>query len=296
MNKSNDRKKPASTKRAASGKSRPRKSPATKRRHNEVASGQWPVASETNLSSPAVGQESPPCDEVASGQWSVVSNQQSAVSVQPSVISNLLPALQPPLPVDEHPHFDKPRVVRYLDARGCINDCDLLLRRAEACPSSQAIAAGGRSIYSHAAMAGWWNDNLMCLEVVEHHGGRARHLSGYIEENPGSWDVFETNPDCRWPFFNAYDALDAMIKLTRVRYGWRNLFRASLSHMPIVRLFVAPPLFDERDDGSAFCSQAVSRALRAGGVDPVPFLADCATEPGDLARSSFFRYRFTLVP
>jgi hypothetical protein len=31
-----------------------------------------------------------------------------------------------------------------------------------------------------------------------------------------------------------------------------------------------------------------------GGVDPVPHLADRLTEPADLARSPFFRYRFTL--
>ena len=32
-----------------------------------------------------------------------------------------------------------------------------------------------------------------------------------------------------------------------------------------------------------------------GGVDPVPHLADRLTEPADLARSPFFRYRFTLA-
>ena len=42
--------------------------------------------------------------------------------------------------------------------------------------------------------------------------------------------------------------------------------------------------------------EAVSRACRRGGVDPVPNLADRLTEPGDLARSAFFGYRFTLLP
>ena len=37
-------------------------------------------------------------------------------------------------------------------------------------------------------------------------------------------------------------------------------------------------------------------AMRAGGVDPVPNLADRLTEPGDLARSAFYEYRFTLLP
>jgi len=33
-----------------------------------------------------------------------------------------------------------------------------------------------------------------------------------------------------------------------------------------------------------------------GGVDPVKHLADRLTEPADLARSPFYKYRFTLVP
>jgi hypothetical protein len=33
-----------------------------------------------------------------------------------------------------------------------------------------------------------------------------------------------------------------------------------------------------------------------GGVDPVPDLANRETEPADLARSPFYRYRFTLAP
>jgi hypothetical protein len=33
-----------------------------------------------------------------------------------------------------------------------------------------------------------------------------------------------------------------------------------------------------------------------GGVDPVENLPDRLTEPADLARSPFYRYRFTLLP
>ena len=53
---------------------------------------------------------------------------------------------------------------------------------------------------------------------------------------------------------------------------------------------------EQRKDGDPpFCSEAVSIAVQAGGVDPVPTLADRYTEPGDLARSLFFHYRFTLA-
>jgi hypothetical protein len=73
--------------------------------------------------------------------------------------------------------------------------------------------------------------------------------------------------------------------------------RAVASWLPVVRWLVRP-VTDDRANGAhpPFCSQAVAIACRAGGVDPVPNLADRLTEPGDLARSPFFRYRFTLVP
>jgi hypothetical protein len=65
-----------------------------------------------------------------------------------------------------------------------------------------------------------------------------------------------------------------------------------------VRLAYHTDTDDDQLDGRAvFCSEAVSRADRlGGGVDPVPNLADHDTEPGDLARSDFYRYQFTLEP
>jgi len=86
-----------------------------------------------------------------------------------------------------------------------------------------------------------------------------------------------------------------MIRFTGTRYGWWNLAKAALRHMPIFRLFVRANTNDEANGSPPFCSNAVAAACRAGGVDPVKMLADAATEPGDLARSPFYRYRFTLV-
>ena len=88
-----------------------------------------------------------------------------------------------------------------------------------------------------------------------------------------------------------------MIGITGKRYGWLSLFRAALLHLPVFRFLVQPDTDDlETPRWPPFCSQAVSMADREGGVDPVPNLADRLTEPGDLARSSFYRYMFTLVP
>jgi hypothetical protein len=87
-----------------------------------------------------------------------------------------------------------------------------------------------------------------------------------------------------------------MIEITGRRYGWWSLLWVAMVHLPVVRLLVRPDTDDSANGSLPFCSQAVARACRAGGVDPVPNLADRLTEPGDLARSVFFRYRFTLFP
>jgi hypothetical protein len=71
-----------------------------------------------------------------------------------------------------------------------------------------------------------------------------------------------------------------------------------LLHLPLVRWLMTAHLDDAAPDGRPpFCSHACAMADRqGGGVDPVPHLADRFTEPADLARSPFYRYRFTLLP
>ena len=80
-----------------------------------------------------------------------------------------------------------------------------------------------------------------------------------------------------------------MIAITGRRYGWLNLLGRRLLHLPLFRFLVHARRGRRRDvDWPPFCSQAVSMACRAGGVDPVPNLADRLTEPADLARSAFY--------
>lgn len=182
---------------------------------------------------------------------------------------------------------------QYTDARREIHDADLLLFRRRS-RLTRLIAVAGRSEYVHAAMAGWWKQRLMCVEMTNG-GGRAQLLSNIVEQWPGAIDVYRANADRRR--FSRERALHAMIGITGTRYGWLNLFRAALLHMPVFR-FLAQPSADDSvaSNDPPFCSQAVAMADRAGGVDPVPNLADRLTEPGDLARSAFFEYRFTLIP
>ena len=187
--------------------------------------------------------------------------------------------------------MEKTTLVHYSDARPEIRDADLLLFRRGG-RFARLIAVAGRSGYVHAAMAGWWKDRLMCVEMTAG-GGRAQLLSNLVRRWPGAIDVYRANVGRRR--FSRKAALGAMIDITGRRYGWGNLLRAAFLHLPVFRFLVAPETDDAAGGGVPFCSQAVATADRAGGVDPVPNLADRLTEPGDLARSKFYAYRFTLI-
>lgn len=187
--------------------------------------------------------------------------------------------------------MNKPIPKNYIDARRDIRDADLLLFRRRN-RLTRLIAVAGRSEYVHAAMAGWWNGRLMCVEMTSC-GGRAQLLSNIVRRWPGVVDVYHANAVHRR--FSRRRALLAMIGITGRQYGWMNLCRAALLHLPAFRFLALPDTNDlEHSTWPPFCSQAVAMADRAGGIDPVPNLADRLTEPGDLARSAFYEYRFTL--
>lgn len=185
------------------------------------------------------------------------------------------------------------RLVRYPLVRGQIRDSDLLLFR-----SSGAIAVAGRGLHVHAAKAAWWEEDLFCLETRWLVGSRAVTLSSQVARFPGRIDVFEVNPDCRWPTYNRRGAVRFMRRLAGQPYGYGGLLTAALRHLPLVRWFVRREVDDQTaSHRPPFCSQACAMADRlGGGVDPVPQLSDRLTEPADLARSPFYRYRFTLLP
>jgi hypothetical protein len=196
---------------------------------------------------------------------------------------------------------------RYLHARRLIQDADLLLfRRSPGSAIGKAIATSGRSEYTHAAKAAWWRCNmpsvLLCVEVREFFGGRAVTLESQVQAYPGLIDVYSPQVECqRTAAGERYSRMGAaayMFRFTGQPYGYRAIARAAGAYLPGVRLFYRTDTDDEQiDDRAVFCSEAVSRADRlGGGVDPVPNLADRDTEPGDLSRSDFYRYQFTLEP
>jgi hypothetical protein len=186
----------------------------------------------------------------------------------------------------------QPRLLPYAEARGRIRGGDLLLFRRSGRLAGLLIGAAGRSVYCHAGMAAWWGRRLMALEMVQFRGGRAVLLSNLVARQPGRIDVYQANA-AGLPF-DRRRAVEQMKEFTGRDYGWRALLWCGLWHVPLVRLLLRPGDNDRANGSPPFCSMAVARAVRAGGVDPVPNLADRLTEPADLARSGFYRYRFTL--
>jgi hypothetical protein len=185
--------------------------------------------------------------------------------------------------------------VNLSDVAAEIRDGDLLLFRGRGF-IARLIGVAGRSEYTHAGRAVWWGNDLFCCEVRELRGGRAVTLESQVRKHPGAIDVFEVNPSARWREFKRRGAVRYIRRLAGCDYGYRGVLLAALRHLPVWRFLVSPDSDDKRiAEQPPFCSQACAMADRlGGGVDPVPELADRLTEPADLARSPFYRYRFTL--
>ena len=185
--------------------------------------------------------------------------------------------------------------VNLSEVTGQIKDGDLLLFRGRGA-IARLIAVAGRSDYTHAGRAVWWGNDLFCCEVRELKGGRAVTLASQVAKHPGLIDVFEANPGARWREFDRRGAVRYIRRLAGCDYGYRGVWLAALRHLPVWRLWMRADGDDRRVAAQPpFCSQACAMADRiGGGVDPVPHLADRLTEPADLARSPFYRYRFTL--
>lgn len=184
---------------------------------------------------------------------------------------------------------------KYKECCNEILDSDLLLYRKRG-----VISTYGRGVHSHAGKAAWWNGRLFSLEVSGFHGGRAVLLESQVRRYPGRIDVFRTNPNNRWAHYKRDDAIRVMQTFAGCNYGYWNVIRTGVTHLPLIRFFLTPKTNDactlDLLNEPPFCSQACAVADRVGGgVDPIPYLADHFTEPADLARSMFYEYLFTVI-
>lgn len=183
------------------------------------------------------------------------------------------------------------RIFRKFDA--CKHDLwngDVLL-----VPRDGLVSIAGRGSFAHAAMLVWWRGQPMVCEFREWHGARAVTLVSQVASQP--IDVFRVEPR----YHDAAErAADIMVRKLGRHYAWHHIAAAALLHLPFVRIFARPdtdadPLEESRLP--EFCSEAIANAWHvASGVDPVPQLRHRYTEPNDLARTTFFRYRFSIKP
>ena len=211
-------------------------------------------------------------------------------------------------------------LVPYHEAMNHIQEADVLLVRGKGL-ISWLIKRYGSGVHSHAAMAHWDGDNLECVEFREFRGGRSVSMKTQVESHPDNIDVFRPMHRIRYSDFSCWpensenrsvkvefkneeheatfeeatakEVTDTMLELTGLPYGWKNFVKLGKHYLPFCRL--APQNIKDEEPNEVFvCSTAVTYAYRKNYIDPVPYLADSATTPADLARSPLFRYQFTI--
>lgn len=179
----------------------------------------------------------------------------------------------------------------YSQARSTIQDGDVLLFRGRGLVS-WLIRSYGRSPYSHAAMALWVGNVLLCLEIREFKCGRAVTLSSQVRKYSGRIDVYRPSSYYR---YDGAGAAVAMLRKCGSEYGYWGVVVAWLRHLPFVRLAMPLP---RENGGSAthreYCSEAVANAMRTGGGLDVHRLPDRACEPADLGWSEKLTFKHAL--
>lgn len=144
---------------------------------------------------------------------------------------------------EERLFLDGTVLAPFSEAKRDIRSADLLLYR-----KNGLISVAGRGIHSHAAKAAWWDNDLFCLEVREFHGGRAVTLESQVERWPGRIDVFRANADDRWPEYDRRGAVAVMRRFAGCDYGYWNVFKTALTHVPVLRFLCRPAVNHDQDE------------------------------------------------
>jgi hypothetical protein len=206
-------------------------------------------------------------------------------------------------------------VLSYEKYKNLIKDADILLFQHEKFPGfGWWIGRYTNSKYSHVALACWNGNDVDCLEFRELRGGRSYPIKQYLEDGY-KIDVFRTVTVFEHPvleythhkdFYITYDThvfnskvaaniITTAKSLIGIRYDWITIFKFMTTYIPFLRLKDNHKTDDEWHDSHSFvCSTLITYCYRKHFTDPVPFLSDRYTSPGDLARSELFWKLFTL--
>ena len=190
-------------------------------------------------------------------------------------------------------------VARYGTVRDCIRSGDLL--SFHPCCSwyrpwsyiTWLIALTNRYHICHTAMAAWFGNNLMVVQMTAS-PTRIILLSTYVKNWPGK--IIVSRPKISMDF-SPSEAVDRMVKITERPYGWIRLLLLGFSHtFTGGMLYPNPPDSDNvESELPPVCSESYSRAMRLSGFDPVIDRPDSRTEPHHLFESPRFKKLFILT-
>lgn len=212
--------------------------------------------------------------------------------------------------------------VKYEEARGLIEEGDILLFRGEGIPA-WFIKKAGEGKYTHVGLASWHRENLEIVEFREGNPlsllfggnagqGRTLNLSSQVKKYSGLIDVYRPSSyhqiyeynihtkdvESTIKQFDGYAVTDELRDMTGIPYGWKTIFNFLKYNAFGLRLiFNSRGKFLDDDYVSQdfpVCSTAIAICFNKHYTDLIPNRSDVATEPSDIARSSLLSYVFTL--
>ena len=203
--------------------------------------------------------------------------------------------------------------ISWKKARTLLNEADVLLFRAGKFPDvGWWIGKYTHSTYSHVGLAHKpdYND-WGCVEFREFRRSRFYPLEQYITYEGAKIDVFRPVQTVTIPYIDeeyqtlshtykfssqiAHDITNTALELIGKPYSYWTIWQIFKTYVPFVRLRTQVIKNGTPDHKRFVCSTLVTYAYRTHFIDPVPFLSDEYTTPGDLARSGLFSYLFSII-
>lgn len=197
-------------------------------------------------------------------------------------------------------------MIPYFQCKNIIKEADVLLFQCGRFPGiGWWIATYSQSPYSHVGLAHWENEELYCLEFREFKGARKVLMDDYVKEC--KIDVFRPYQKVIIPTLTGDihktftpDIAQAIttdaLKLINSHqpYGWKIIWQIARTYTPFARLWNRPKYKDT--NGNLYvCSTLITKTYRKHFIDPVDFLSDEYTKPGDIARANIFYRLFTIA-
>ncbi len=176
------------------------------------------------------------------------------------------------------------RIVKYAQARDQIKNGDVLMYKGRGLVSS-VIRWVTHSPYSHAALAAWWNQQLMVMEakgqgvVVNSTSRSIRHYRGDVE------------------WFSCKEEISEDDRLRMVKFAQEELGKSYGRWKTIllgIKILFEHDL-EKRDrlkrGKKLFCSEYVAQIYNSIGLDLRKGRSDRFTKPGDIANSPLLEKR-----